>query len=155
MLERNYYSDLGADANATRDELKKAYRKIARADHPDVNPDPKAQERMKAAAEAYDVLSDPKKRREYDLGRGAYGSSYANSGKEANSQDRIQKTGRMNMRDKHMAVGGLVGTVLFSNAGLVVMENAPVMGETALGLGIVSAGVTMRAFSRGRRRRSG
>lgn len=65
--KRDYYEVLGVDKNASEDEIKKAYRKIAIKYHPDRNPDNKeAEEKFKEAAEAYDVLHDPQKRQQYD-----------------------------------------------------------------------------------------
>ncbi len=65
--KRDYYEVLGVSKNATEDEIKKAYRKIAIKYHPDRNPGNKeAEEKFKEAAEAYDVLHDPKKRQQYD-----------------------------------------------------------------------------------------
>ncbi|MFP7365927.1 molecular chaperone DnaJ [Corynebacterium callunae] len=64
---KNYYADLGVSSSATDEEIKKAYRKLARENHPDKNPgDKAAEDRFKKAAEAYDVLGDDKKRKEYD-----------------------------------------------------------------------------------------
>jgi molecular chaperone DnaJ len=65
---RDYYGMLGVGRGATAEELKRAYRKLARELHPDVNPDPTAQDRFKAVTTAYEVLSDPDKRRVVDLG---------------------------------------------------------------------------------------
>lgn len=67
MAKRDYYEVLGVDKNATEDDIKKAYRKIAIKYHPDRNPGNKeAEEKFKEAAEAYDVLHDPQKRKQYD-----------------------------------------------------------------------------------------
>ena len=70
MAERpDYYKILGVGKNATDEEIKKAYRKLARKYHPDRNPgDKQAEERFKEISQAHDVLSDPDKRKEYDRG---------------------------------------------------------------------------------------
>jgi molecular chaperone DnaJ len=80
-LEKDFYKALGVAENATEAEIRRAYRKIAQTNHPDRNPgDKQAEERMKQAAEAYDVLSDPARRADYDhiramaaRGGGGYG----------------------------------------------------------------------------------
>ena len=67
MSKRDYYEVLGVSKNATPEELKKAYRKLALQYHPDRNPgDKEAEEKFKEAAEAYDVLSNPDKKARYD-----------------------------------------------------------------------------------------
>jgi molecular chaperone DnaJ len=67
-VARDYYGILGVAQDAGNDEIKRAYRKLARELHPDVNPDPAAQERFAEVSAAYEVLSDPEKRRVVDLG---------------------------------------------------------------------------------------
>jgi curved DNA-binding protein len=62
----DFYQILGVPRNADQDEIQRAYRKLARTYHPDVNADPAAEDRFKEISEAYDVLSDPQARRRYD-----------------------------------------------------------------------------------------
>jgi molecular chaperone DnaJ len=64
----DYYKTLGVDKKASQDEIKKAYRKLARQYHPDTNKEAGAEERFKKISEAYDVLGDPEKRKKYDRG---------------------------------------------------------------------------------------
>ncbi|MDQ6650731.1 MAG: molecular chaperone DnaJ [Actinomycetota bacterium] len=64
----DYYAALGVRRDATPEEIKKAYRRLARELHPDVNPDPQVQDRFKVVTAAYEVLSDPQKREVHDLG---------------------------------------------------------------------------------------
>src|SRR5258705_9819676 len=67
VAKQDYYEVLGIKRNAKPEEIKKAYRRLARKYHPDVNPGDKASEdRFKLTTEAHDVLSDPKKRKAYD-----------------------------------------------------------------------------------------
>jgi molecular chaperone DnaJ len=71
------YKALGVDKKASDDDIKKAYRKLARQYHPDRNPDdPSAEERFKEIQGAYSILSDPEKRRQYDAGGGIFGSGF-------------------------------------------------------------------------------
>src|SRR5258707_6537142 len=65
--QKDYYGSLGVKKTASSEEIRKAFRKLARKYHPDVNPnDKKAEEKFKEISEANDVLSDPKKRKIYD-----------------------------------------------------------------------------------------
>ena len=74
-LEKDFYALLGVSKDATPAEMKKTYRKLARDLHPDKNPgDKAAEDKFKAVSEAYDVLSDDKKRKEYDEGRALFAS---------------------------------------------------------------------------------
>ena len=67
MAGRDYYEVLGVSPQATAEEIKQAYRRLARESHPDRNPDdPSAEERFKELAAAYEVLSDPERRANYD-----------------------------------------------------------------------------------------
>lgn len=66
-MKRDYYEVLGVAKDADAEEIKKAYRKLARQYHPDVNKAADAEEKFKEVKEAYDVLSEPQKRAQYDL----------------------------------------------------------------------------------------
>ncbi len=80
MEYKDYYKILGVSKNAEKDEIKKAYRKLARQYHPDVNPDNKAaEEKFKELNEAYEVLSDPEKRQKYNQ-FGASWKQYSHTG---------------------------------------------------------------------------
>ncbi len=73
--QKDFYAELGVKKDATADEIKKAYRKLARANHPDSNPgDTAKHDKFKSVAEAYDVVGDPEKRKKYDEMRELYGS---------------------------------------------------------------------------------
>ena len=91
--KRDYYEVLGVNKGCTEEELKKAYRKLAKQYHPDLNPDDKdAEEKFKEVGEAYEVLSDKEKRAKYDqfghagvdpsygAGGGAYGGGFGGGG---------------------------------------------------------------------------
>lgn len=74
-LEKDYYAVLGVSKGASADEIKKAYRKLARKYHPDANKgNAEAEDKFKEVSEAYDVLSDEKRRKEYDEARSLFGS---------------------------------------------------------------------------------
>jgi DnaJ-class molecular chaperone len=75
-MDEDYYKLLGISRNATPDEIQKAYRKLARKYHPDVNPDKNAKEKFQQIQTAYETLNDPEKREMYDR----YGSSFESFG---------------------------------------------------------------------------
>ncbi|WP_067461787.1 molecular chaperone DnaJ [Actinomadura macra] len=79
-MANDYYATLGVRRDASADEVKKAYRRLARELHPDVNPDPETQEKFKEITQAYEVLSDPKKREMYDLGADPFATTGAGAG---------------------------------------------------------------------------
>jgi molecular chaperone DnaJ len=71
----DYYKVLGVDKKASQDDIKKAYRKLARKYHPDTNKEAGAEERFKQISEAYDTLGDPEKRKKYDRGGSIFGGA--------------------------------------------------------------------------------
>lgn len=81
MAKRDYYEVLGISKSASKDEIKKAYRTLAKKYHPDRNKEAGAEEKFKEAQEAYDVISDEQKRKAYDqygfAGTQAFGGSGA------------------------------------------------------------------------------
>lgn len=81
-MDKNLYSVLGVDEDASQEELKKAYRKLAKKYHPDANPgDTKAEERFKAVSEAYDILGKKEKRAQYDqMRKGGGNFSWSDTG---------------------------------------------------------------------------
>jgi molecular chaperone DnaJ len=79
-VSQDPYETLGVSRDADGDAIKKAYRRLARQLHPDVNPDPETQERFKEISRAYEVLSDPEKRRMFDLGGDPFGGGFGGAG---------------------------------------------------------------------------
>jgi molecular chaperone DnaJ len=125
-VEKDFYKELGVSSDASADEIKRAYRKLARDLHPDANPDnPAAGERFKAVSEAHNVLSDPAKRKEYDEtrrlfagggfggrrfdGGGFGGFNVGGDGAEFNLNDLFDAAGRTGGANIGDLFGGLFG----------------------------------------------
>ena len=131
-IEKDYYKILGVSKNATSDEVKKAFRKIARSNHPDQNPGDKAAEaRFKEASEANSVLADPAKRKEYDEARSLFGGGGIRFGRPGTTP------------------GGGGFEDLFRNAGT---GTAGGFGDLFGNLFNAADGTTRRASNRGPRR---
>lgn len=108
MAKRDYYEVLGVAKSASADEIKKAYRKIALQFHPDRNPgDKDAEEKFKEAAEAYDVLSTPEKKAQYDR--------FGHAGMSGNTGFGGQGPGGMRMEDIFSNFGDIFGEEVFSS----------------------------------------
>ncbi|HEY3744844.1 MAG TPA: DnaJ domain-containing protein, partial [Gemmatimonadaceae bacterium] len=110
---KDFYSVLGVSSTATQDEIKKAYRKLAKKHHPDANAnEPKAAERFKEISEANNVLSDPAKRKQYDEMRrlGAFDGGFAGFGAgRARSSGAGTRGGTQNINFQDFDIGGLGG----------------------------------------------
>jgi molecular chaperone DnaJ len=107
MSKRDYYEVLGVGKNATAEEIKKSYRKVAMQFHPDRNPgDKSAEEKFKEAAEAYEILSDTDKKAQYDR--------YGHAGVSGNGRGGYSGGG-MNMEDIFSQFGDIFGDDLFGN----------------------------------------
>jgi curved DNA-binding protein len=98
----DHYEALGVGRDASQEEIQRAYRKLARSYHPDVNKDPGAENRFKDISEAYDVLSDPETRRRYD----AFGHDFRHVPPEVNPEQWAQATaGPRRGRRTHAGAG--------------------------------------------------
>jgi molecular chaperone DnaJ len=108
MSKRDFYEILGVQKNASSDEIKKAYRKVAMQHHPDRNPgDKAAEEKFKEAAEAYEILSDADKKAQYDR--------YGHAGVSGNGRGGGFSGGGMNMEDIFSQFGDIFGDDVFGN----------------------------------------
>jgi len=111
---RDFYQILGVPRNASQDEIQRAYRKLARAHHPDVNKDPSAEDRFKDISEAYAVLSDPNTRRRYD----AFGPDFRQVPEDVDPEDwRQARAGAGRTRQ------GARGGFGYSDAGDIDLED--------------------------------
>jgi molecular chaperone DnaJ len=120
-VEKDFYKELGVSSDASADEIKRAYRKLARDLHPDTNAEPSAAERFKAVSEAHSVLSDTAKRKEYDEtrrlfaggGRGRFNGGnfggFTGDGAEFNLNDLFDAAGQTGGANIGDLFGGLFG----------------------------------------------
>jgi molecular chaperone DnaJ len=110
---KDFYSVLGVSSTATQDEIKKAYRKLAKKHHPDANAnDTKAAERFKEISEANNVLGDPEKRKQYDEMRrlGAFDGGFGGFGGRSRSSGAGARGGNaQNINFQDFDIGGLGG----------------------------------------------
>ena len=103
-MAKDYYQVLGVSKEASREQIRDAYRKLAFQSHPDRNrEDPKAAEKMKEINEAYAVLSDPGKRKEYDTYRDSYGSFASQRYRERYSEEDIFRDSDINQIFEEMS----------------------------------------------------
>ena len=149
-VEKDYYKTLGVPKDAKPDQIKKAFRKIARENHPDQHPgDKSAEQRFKEASEAHDVLSDPDKRREYDEQRSLFGSGFrfprggGAPGGGASGEDVFRTMGDAGLGD---LLGNLFGQA--SAAGVRRTTRGPrrgsdVEGEVTIGFNQAVEGTTV------------
>jgi molecular chaperone DnaJ len=129
MAPKDFYAILDVASGATQDEIKKAYRKLAKKYHPDTSKEPKAADRFKEISEAYTVLSDPEKRKQYDHMRrlGAF-EGFARPGAGYGT-----RAGGATINIEDMDLGGLGGLGdLFSSmfGGGRARQRGPAQGET-------------------------
>ncbi len=150
-LEKDYYKILGVAKDAKPDQIKKAFRKIARENHPDQHPgDKQAEQRFKEASEAHDVLSDPDKRREYDeqrslFGAGAFRFPRGGAGPQGQGADDIFR----NMGDA--GLGDLLGNLFGAGAATTTRRGssrgprrgADIEGEVTIGFAEAVEGTTV------------
>ncbi len=124
--KRDYYEVLGVSKNATEDEIKRSFRKLAKQYHPDVNKEPGAEEKFKEIGEAYAILSDPEKRRQYDqFGHAAFDPNAGGGfgGFSGFSTDDI---------DLSSIFGDLFGGAFGGFGGRSNRKNRPVKGQDSL-----------------------
>jgi molecular chaperone DnaJ len=157
FLEKDYYKTLGVAKGASADEIKKAYRKLARKYHPDANKgDPKAEAKFKEISEAYNTLSDEKRRKEYDDARSLFGGGGFRSPGQGGGLGGFDLNDLFGGGGEPGASGGRLGDLLggmFGGRGTSTQarprRGADVETETSLGFSdaIEGATVTLRLAS--------
>ena len=157
FLEKDYYKILGVSKTATPDEIKKSYRKLARKYHPDANKGNTAsEERFKEISEAHSVLSDEKRRKEYDEARSLFGGGFRRPGTGAGGTggfgfdlcDLLGQSGTGAPGGAGGRLGDLFGGMFGGGGGRTTTQNRPRRGadvetETSLTFGDAIDGVTV------------
>ena len=149
-VEKDYYKTLGVPKDAKPDQIKKAFRKIARENHPDQHPgDKSAEQRFKEASEAHDVLSDPDKRREYDEQRSLFGSGFRfprggeTPGGDASGEDVFRTMGDAGLGDLLGNLFGQAGAAGVRRTTRGPRRGSDVEGEVTIGFNQAVEGTTV------------
>ena len=158
-IEKDFYAELGVSSTASADDIKKAYRKLARELHPDKKPgDAAAEARFKDISEAYDVLSDESRRREYDearslFGSGAFRGGFGGGGQGGGGFDFSDLFGGGGQRGGAGGLGDLFGGLFSGRRGpgraggagaMSPRRGADVETEATLGFDEAVRGITMQ-----------
>ena len=138
MEFKDYYAALGVTKNASQEEIQRAYRKLARKYHPDVNKTPDAEEKFKDIGEAYEVLKDPDKRAKYDR----YGAAWkaAQQGGERRHQA-MRTSGSTSVAQRILYFRAPAGSVAFLNNSLGLrLDSAVQPRDAAMPVGVPRTG---------------
>jgi molecular chaperone DnaJ len=150
-VEKDYYKALGVPKDASAADIKKAYRKLARTYHPDANKgDPASEERFKEISEAYDVLSDETKRREYDEARTLFGSGGFRVPRGGGNGVPFDLSDLFGGGGGGGGIGDLFGTIFRGGRGGVPTRGADVETQVTLSFSDAAQGVTVPVSIAGR-----
>ena len=138
MEFKDYYAALGVTKNASQEEIQRAYRKLARKYHPDVNKTPDAEEKFKDIGEAYEVLKDPDKRAKYDR----YGAAWKAAQQGGGTPPPAMRTsGSTSAARRILYFRAPVGSVAFLNNSLELRLDSVVQPrDAAMPVGVPRAG---------------